>query len=185
MWTDWEAYTMRDRWKFYESRYPYFMTCTVVGWLPVFTRPTVVQIIADSWKYLQAKRGVTIYAYVVMENHLHWIAQMPDPGKDAGDFKSFTARTIIDHLIDKREAGLIDQLAYHKDRGKTDRPYQFWQEGSHPVGLETESMVRQKVEYIHDNPVRRGYVNDPAHWRYSSARNFAGHPAIIDIPTRW
>ena len=102
---------MRDRWKFYESKYPYFMTCTVVGWLPVLTRPSAVQIIFESWKYLQAHRGLTIFGYVVMENHLHWIARMPDPAADAGDFKSFTARKIIDLLHDRRECGVREEIA--------------------------------------------------------------------------
>src|SRR5947209_7956942 len=126
------AWPMRDRWKFYESRFPYFMTCTVVGWLPVFTRPAAVKVIADSWRFLQQNRGTIILGYVIMENHLHWIARMADPSKDAGDFKSFTARQIIDLLATKGEAGLLGQLAFHKDPKKTDGPYQLWQEGSHP-----------------------------------------------------
>jgi putative transposase len=176
---------MRDRWKFYESRFPYFMTCTVVGWLPVFTRPAAVQIIFDSWKYLQEKRGVIILGYVVLENHLHWIARMQDPGTDAGDFKSYTARRIIDLLLERRETTLLDQLARYKDPKKTDRPYQLWQDGSHPIQLQNEEMLRQKLEYAHNNPLKRGYVADPTHWLYSSARNYAHLPALIEIDTRW
>jgi putative transposase len=176
---------MRDRWRFYESRFPYFMACTVVGWLPVFTRPATVQVIADSWKYLQQKRDVAIFGYVVMENHLHWIARMPDPATDAGDFKSYTARRIIDLLVEKGEGGLLGQLECHKDRRKTDRPYQLWQEGSHPEQIQNEETLRQKLEYAHNNPVKRGYVADPAHWLYSSARNYAKLPALIEIDTRW
>jgi REP element-mobilizing transposase RayT len=176
---------MRDRWKFYESKYPYFMTCTVVGWLPVFTRTTAVRVIADSWKYLQEKRGVVIFGYVILENHLHWIARMPDPATDAGDFKSFTARKIIDLLLEMGEAGLLSQLEFHKDCRRTDRQYQLWQEGSHPEILQTEEVLRQKLEYTHNNPVTRGYVADPTHWLYSSARNYAKLSALIDIETRW
>lgn len=176
---------MRDRWKFYESRYPYFMTCPIVGWLPVFTRPAAAQIVFDSWKYLQANRGVIIFAYVILENHLHWIAKMPDPAKDAGDFKSFTARKIIDFLIERKETSLLEQLAQHKNELRLDRPFQLWQEGSHPVVVETTSMMEQKVTYIHSNPLRRGYVSDPTHWMYSSARNYAGLSAPIEIEKRW
>jgi REP element-mobilizing transposase RayT len=176
---------MRDRWKFYESRFPYFMTCTVVGWLPVFTRPAAVQIIADSWKYLQQKRDVVIFGYVIVENHLHWIAQMPDPAVDAGDFKSFTARRIIDLLRERNEAGLLDQLEHHKEPRKTDRQYQLWQEGSHPEQIQNEGMLWQKLEYMHNNPVKRGYVADPTHWLYSSARNYAKLPALIELNATW
>src|SRR5262245_1935450 len=176
---------MRDRWKFYETQTPYFMTCTVVGWLPVFTRPAAVQVIADSWRYLQKNRNVTIYGYVIVENHLHWIARMPDPPTDAGDFKSYTARRIIDLLIEKSEAGLLGQLEYYKDRRKTNRPYQLWQEGSHPQQIQNEEMLRQKLEYAHNNPVKRGYVADPTHWLYSSARNYAKLTALIEIEAQW
>ena len=176
---------MRDRWKFHDNRYPYFMTCTVVGWLPVFCRTAAVQIVADSWKYRQRERGVVIFGYVILENHLHWIARMRDPGTDVGDFKSFTARKVIDLLAEKRESGLLSQLALHKDPKKTDRPYQLWQDGSHPETLETESLLRQKLEYAHNNPLKRGYVADPTHWLYSSARNYAKLSSLIEIETRW
>src|SRR4051812_43738967 len=76
----------------------HFLTCTVAGWLPVFTRPTTVQMILDSWRFLQERQRLTVYGYVILENHLHLIASAPDLSKEIGDFKSFTARQIIDHL---------------------------------------------------------------------------------------
>ncbi len=75
----------------------------------------------------------------------------------------------------------MDLLAFHKARHKIDRVHQVWQEGSHPEQIQGEAMMRQKLEYIHNNPVARGYVDDPAHWRYSSARNYAGQAGLIEI----
>jgi len=46
-------------------------------------------------------------------------------------------------------------------------------------------MMKQKLEYIHNNPVERGYVDDPLHWRYSRARNYAGQPGLVDVVTDW
>ncbi len=46
-------------------------------------------------------------------------------------------------------------------------------------------MMRQKLDYIHYNPVRRGYVDDPVHWRYSSARNYAGLPGLLPVMMDW
>jgi len=68
---------------------------------------------------------------------------------------------------------------------KRDRKYQFWQEGNHPVLIQNEEVMRQKLEYIHNNPVRRGYVDDPTHWRYSSARNYAGQDAMLEVALTW
>ncbi len=65
---------------------------------------------------------------------------------------------------------LLQELQYYKLKHRTDQQHQLWQEGSHPEMIETEAMMWQKIEYIHNNPVRRGYVDDPIHWRYSSAR---------------
>jgi hypothetical protein len=80
---------------------------------------------------------------------------------------------------------LLDGLEYHKARHKTDRDFQLWQEGSHPQVIESETMLRQKLEYIHQNPVKRGYVSDPTHGRYSSARSYAGIESLVPISTDW
>ena len=76
-------------------------------------------------------------------------------------------------------------MEYHKARHKGDRPFQLWQEGSHPQHVHSDEMMVQKLDYMHDNPVKRGYVDDPTHWRYSSARNYAGLPGLIDVVTKW
>jgi len=88
----------RTRYRMFEDEYPYFMTDTLVGWLPVFAYPTFVQIVLESWRFLQRERGVRILGYVVLENHLHWIAVGNELSKHVGHFKSYTARNIIDGL---------------------------------------------------------------------------------------
>jgi hypothetical protein len=100
-------------------------------------------------------------------------------------FKSYTAGQIIDYLKDKDAYRVLEQLAWQKKRHKKDREYQLWQEGSHPQLIQGEQMMRQKIAYIHDNPVKRGYVDDPTHWRYSSARNYAGQTGLLDVTTQW
>ena len=175
----------RSRFRFGESPFPHFLTCTVVGWLPVFTRPETVQILLDSWRFLQDQGRLTLLGYVVLENHVHFIASAEDLAKQVGDFKSYTARRVIDHLIERHVRILLEGLEYHKARHKGDRAFQLWQEGSHPKVIETEAMLRQKLEYIHQNPVKRGYVSDPTHWRYSSARNYAKIEALAPVTTDW
>ena len=175
----------RSRYKIFETEYPYFLTCTVVGWLPVFTRPETVQIVLDSWRFLQDGGRLRLYGYVMLENHLHLIASSEDLGKEIGDFKSYTARRIIDHLGARGATTILEQLEWHKARHKIDRTYQLWQEGSHPQQVQNGEMMRQKLEYIHRNPLVRGYVDEPTHWRYSSARNYAGLPGLFPVVTNW
>ncbi len=175
----------RSRYKFGESAYPHFLTCTVVGWLPVFTRPETVQILLDSWTFLQDSGRIVLLGYVVLENHVHFIASGEKLPRAVADFKSYTARNVIDYLCARNVRTLLDQLEYHKVRHKADQTYQLWQEGSHPQRIESELVLRQKLDYLHENPVKRGYVSDPTHWRYSSARNYAGQQGLVDVTTDW
>jgi putative transposase len=175
----------RTRYKIYENAYPHFLTCTVTGWTPVFTRPETVDIILDSWKYLQQNIGMDIFGYVILDNHLHFISAAADLSDAVKRFKSFTARKLIDLLESRNIQNILRHLNFYKLHHKQDQDYQFWQEGSHPQMIENDEMMWQKLEYIHDNPVKRGYVDDPLHWRYSSARNYAGQIGLIDVATNW
>ena len=58
---------------------------------------------------------------------------------------------------------------------------ELWQEGSHPQQIQSDEIMVQKLEYIHANPIRRGYVDDAIHWRYSSARDYAGRAGLLRI----
>jgi REP element-mobilizing transposase RayT len=180
-----EVAMTRSRYRIYEDYYPYFLTCTVVGWLPVFTRSDTVQILYDSWRFLHDQGRLVLYGYVILENHLHLIASSADLSKEIGDFKSFTARRLIDYLEVNNARTLLKLLHFLKARHKTDRMYQFWQEGSHPQQIQNDEIMRQKLDYIHRNPVERGYVEEAVHWRHSSARNYAGLPGLFPVQTEW
>jgi REP element-mobilizing transposase RayT len=175
----------RTRYRIFDSDHPYFLTCTIVGWLPVFTRPEAVQILFDCWNFLRQKRDFKLYGYVVLENHLHLIASAPELANAVKSFKMFTARQILELLERHAAEVLLQQLCDHKLRHKTRSEYQVWQEGSQPKQIGDDAMMRQKLEYIHNNPVKRGYVDDPVHWRYSSARNYAGLTGLVDVVTDW
>src|SRR5262249_50381144 len=116
----------------FETEYPYFMTCTIVGWLPVFTRPEAVQVLFDSWKFLRQNRGFSLYGYVILENHLHLIASAPDLANAMKSFKMYTAGAIIELLERHAAEVLLRQLRAFKLRHKTKSEYQVWQEGSMP-----------------------------------------------------
>jgi putative transposase len=175
----------RSRYRICDNPHPHFLTCTVVGWAPVFTRPEIVEIVLDSWRFLQENGRLNLFGYVILENHLHLIASADDLAEEIGDFKSFTARQIIDLLKARQAHTLLESLTRNKAAHKTDRDYQLWQEGSHPQIIQDDEMMRQKLEYIHYNPVKRGYVDLPAHWRYSSARNYEGQPGLLPVITEW
>jgi len=100
-------------------------------------------------------------------------------------FKSYTAKKLLHYLDKNSVTTILEQLAFYKKAHKTDRAYQFWQEGVHPEWIQNEEMMRQKIEYIHRNPVERGYVDQAEHWRYSSARSYQGMDGMLEICKQW
>ena len=175
----------RSRYQFGDPKAVHFLTCTVVEWLPVFTRPQAVQIIFDTWRYQQQHNNLRLFGFVILENHLHAIAQADNLPKTWANFKSFSARKIIALLEQNHARPLLKRMAFAFKAKQADRHYQFWQEGSHPQVIEHDVVMRQKLDYIHNNPVKRGYVDLPEHWRWSSARNYKGQEGVMTVDRAW
>ncbi len=174
----------RSRYKIIHPEQAHFITLTVLHWIPVFTRPETVDILLDALKHL-SQDGLKVYAYVILENHCHLVVQSKALDRDIARYKSYTAKQIIQYLAKNNVKQILDQLAFYKKAHKDDRAYQFWQEGVHPELIQGDKMMRQKIEYIHHNPVKRGYVDVAEHWRYSSARNYLGQPGLLEVYTQW
>ena len=175
----------RSRYTIRETQAPHFLTCTVINWMPLFTRPETVNIILNALQYRQQHNGWKVYGYVILENHLHLVVQSEDLLAELPLFKSYTARQLIDYLKECHAERLLKQMAFFCKSHKHDREYQCWEEGSHPQLIQNEEMLRQKLDYIHFNPVKRGYVDKPEHWRYSSARNYAGMEGLMPVDMDW
>lgn len=175
----------RSRYRVLHGQYPHFVTATVNNWLPLFTRPETMNIVLDAWRFLQQESRFDIFGYVILENHLHLVARSEDLGRDVQRFKSYSAKEILHYLQAENAARLLRQLALFKRSHKTESTYQVWEEGSHPQIIAGEEVLRQKLDYIHQDPVKRGYVDLPEHWRYSSARNYAGQEGLIGVRKSW
>jgi REP element-mobilizing transposase RayT len=160
---------------------PYFLTCTVVNWLPLFGNPAIAEIVLGSLRFMHENGRLQVHGYVLMENHLHMVASSSDLEKEVGDFKSFTARKCIDWYRQHEKTWALKQLAFHKAPHKAGQQYQLWQEGYHPQLIYSEAVLINKLEYIHHNPVKRGYVDEAEYWRYSSARDYAGREGLVPI----
>ena len=175
----------RSRYRFLGNEAPYFLTMTINHWLPVFTRPETVDVILNSWRHLQQIHGLRIQGYVILENHLHLIGRSPGIDNDIQRFKSYTAKGLIEVLEAAGAHRLLGMLRLFKAAHKVQSTYQVWEEGSHPQRIDHEDVMRQKLDYVHYNPVKRGYVDLPEHWRWSSARNYLGQPGLIAVDTGW
>ena len=175
----------RSRYKIYEPTYPHFVTCTILNWLPIFTRKESVDIIIQSLKYLQKEENLRLYAYVILENHIHLIVQSDDIGKSMRHFKSFTAKELLKLLQKEKAEILLKQFRFYKKAHKKNKTYQIWQEGYQPKLIQTDSMMISKINYIHQNPVKRGYVDEAKHWRCSSARDYEDIKGLIEVERFW
>jgi putative transposase len=172
---------MRTRYKICESEPPYFITCTTVAWIPIFTRKSYFDILINTLNYCRQNKELKIFAYVVLDNHLHLIVDGDNLSKTIKEFKSYTAREIIQRAKEEEKDWLLSQLKFHKLEHKKESSYQVWQEGFHPKMITSEEMLAQKIEYIHYNPVRIGVVEKAEDWLYSSARNYLGLSVMLEI----
>jgi REP element-mobilizing transposase RayT len=172
---------MRSRYTIREPGVPYFITCTVVQWIPIFTRKPYFDILIDALSFCRQHKGLKIHAYVILDNHLHLVAAGPDLAATIRDFKSYTAKRLIAQLEQGQKTWVLNQLEYYKQPTKTRSDYQVWQEGFHPQQIISEEMLHQKIDYLHHNPVRIGVVERPEDWVYSSARDYAGGHSIMEV----
>ena len=162
---------MRSRYRVHHPDRAHFVTCTIVEWLPVFTSSACCDILVESFLHCRQNKRLKIYAWVILDNHFHAILAAPDLSAVLRDLKSFTARGILQQLPAEGRDWLLNQLRYYRG-GHKPNPYQVWQEGSHPQVIMDDATMLQKLGYLHNNPVKRGWVTAPEHWCYSSAHEW-------------
>jgi REP element-mobilizing transposase RayT len=166
--------------------YVYFLTLTVVDWVDVFTRPAYKHIIIDSLIYCQREKGLIIYSWCLMSNHLHVIAQAEEDSNLSDilrDFKKFTSKQIIKTMIDSHESRrewMLDRFRF-AGKFKKNVTYKFWQDGNEAKEIHTSEFLIQKLEYIHDNPVKADIVENACDYKYSSAINYSEEKGLIDV----
>ncbi|MBU4270465.1 MAG: transposase [Planctomycetes bacterium] len=159
-----------------DGGYAYFVTCSVVNKLPLLKKPIYRQIILDSLAYLREHKATQLNAFVVMSTHLHAVL-WPQNGIDMSDvlrdFKRHTSRTISREATKQGHDYHLQVFAAARSTFRSERAeYQVWQEGSHPEAIYDDDFARQKIEYIHNNPVKAGLVSKAEYWPYSSARAY-------------
>ena len=161
----------------------HFLTHTITGWADLFTRKELAEIIVNSLNFCIQSKGLEVYAWCLMPSHLHMIANSNKPDASLSDimrdFKKFTSKAIIDCIqttLESRKEWLIKLFAHGEGA------FQVWQEGMHPEELFTAKFTKQKLDYIHENPVAAGLVYEPQHYVYSSAIDYyTGQKGLVDV----
>ena len=173
-----------SRWKVYPGVELYFVTTTIVEWQYVFTSSEYFEVVIDGLRHCVARKGLHLHAFVIMPNHAHYILSAGE-GKNLSnvmrDFNTHTSREIT-RLLEVNNKSLLVVFATAADEEGRGNKYKVWQEGFHPIALESDDFIQQKLNYLHNNPVRKGYVDLPEHWMYSSARSYIlGDHSIIKV----
>ena len=165
----------------------YFLTFTVTDWVDVFTRRNYRDIIAESLAYCRKNKGLKLFAWCLMTNHIHMVCTTDPPFRMSDfvrDFKKFTAKAVLNDIKSLPESRRDWMLYRFEFAGKYDNrieKYRFWQDKSHPIELSTNEMIEQRINYIHENPVKTGLVGAAEDYLYSSARNYAGLSSVVEV----
>lgn len=172
-----------DRYKITDGACVYFVTFTVIDWLPVFIEEQPISVLIESLRYCITHKDLRIHSYVIMANHMH--AVVFDTNGDSNnlhqtlvDFRKYTGQNLANYVDGKYSKAISLVLRGEK---LEDRHRRFWQSGWHPEEIFSNKFLEQKVNYLHDNPCRKGLVRHPQDWRYSSAA-FWLDGSSVDLP---
>lgn len=179
---------MSRKYKFYKPDGVYFVSFATVNWIDVFTRRVYKEIIVESLNYCIREKGLAVYAWVIMSNHVHLvIAAKSGVLEDImRDLKRHTSKAILNEIeANPQESRKEWMLWMFKRAGKkncNNSIYQFWQQHNQPEELGREAFaIDRAIAYIHDNPVRAGFVDQAEDYSYSSAIDFAGSKGRVNI----
>lgn len=166
---------------------PYFLTLTVVDWVDVFSRPKYKHIIVDSLNFCIENKGLIVYSWCLMTNHLHLIARAKEGNVLSDvirDFKKFTSREIaaaIQTAEESRKNWMLNRFEFAGRYNRKIKDYKFWQDRNAPKEIITAGFLQQKLDYIHQNPVVAEIVQEPEAYLYSSARDYANIPGLVKV----
>lgn len=178
---------MSSNYKFHNPKGLYFATFTVVEWLDVFTRNIYKDILLESLAYCQKEKGMEIYSWVIMTNHVHLvfrsIGEVP-PEQILGDFKRHTSKAIVKAIKENQKESrrdlLLEVFKRNGNKKSNVQNNQFWQHGNHPIEIWSNHIIARKINYIHNNPTRQGFVLRGQDYVHSSASDYVGRKGPLD-----
>ena len=165
----------------------YFITFATVAWVDVFTRRDYKDIVVDSLRFCQKEKGLLLFAWVIMSNHMHLIARGAE-GHDISaiirDFKKFTSKAIVQWIQEgpeSRKDWLLRHMANRASQVKRVKEFKFWEDGNHAILLDTADKWAQRMNYLHNNPVTAGLVREAEDYVFSSACDYSGGSGLVKV----
>lgn len=174
---------MSRKYKFHNPEGYYFVTFAVRHWVDVFTRPLYKDILVRNLRYCCKHKGLQLAAWCIMTNHIHLVMRASDgilPQDVLRDYKRFTSKAIVrairDNPRESRKEWMLN-LFWNEEK----QSFRFWRGDNQPIELWSNTVIDQKINYIHNNPVKEQIVSSAMDYVYSSARSFAGKKGLIDL----
>lgn len=147
----------------------YYLTSVAHNRLPIFRTDIIRQIVCDSLNEARNSGQIKIFAYVIMPDHVHLIT---DSNREIADVLKFingiSAKRVLDHLKEKNYQSSLEKLRQEVKR--KGHKYSVWQHHPNAFRITGEQTLMEKVNYIHQNPVRAGLVERPEDYKFSSFR---------------
>lgn len=178
---------MSRNYKFYNPEGLYFISFAVVGWLDVFIRNEYKDLFIESLTYCQKEKGLEIHAWCIMSSHVHLVFRSikgQKPELLIGDLKRFTSKSIVKAIQENpRESRKEFLLEYFKNEGEKSSNvtnYQFWRHDNKPIELWSNKVIKQKIDYVHNNPIEAGLVYKAEDYVYSSATDYTDLKGLVD-----
>lgn len=172
---------MSRKYKFHNPEGVYFVSFAVQSWVDIFTRNEYKNILVENLEYCQIHKGLEIFAWCIMTNHLHLVIRAKEEvllQNILRDYKKFTSKAIIqainENIQESRKDWLLEQF-------KTPEGIRFWRGDNKPIELWSNKVIDQKIDYIHQNPVEEGIVFKAEDYVYSSAADYVGEYGLLEV----
>ena len=180
---------MSIKYKFHDPGAIYFVSFAVVGWIDVFTRSVYSDLLLESLTYCRKEKGLNLHAWVIMSNHVHLIVSsregylLSDIMRDLKKYSSFRiVKEIRESTIESRKEWMLYLFAKAGQQNSNNKNFQFWRQDNHPIELDPHlNMFEERIDYLHNNPVKAGWVTNASDYLYSSAIDYEGGKGLIEI----
>lgn len=178
---------MSTKYKFKDQDKAYFVSFATVNWIDVFTRNEYREIMIDSLRFCQKEKGLILYGWCLMTNHVHLLmgTQGEPMEKIMMNLKRFTShemrRAIQAQPTESRKEWMLWMMERAGKKNRNNLDWQFWQQDNRPIEVCHPDLLQQKLDYIHNNPVKAGFVFRPEDYPWSSAIDYAGGKGMLDV----
>jgi len=178
---------MSRKYKFRDPEAVYFVSFATINWIDVFTRRVYKDIVVDSINYCIENKGLIVYGWVIMSNHVHLIQESTgEPLQNImRDLKKHTAKEIIkaieENPRESRKEWMLWMMERAGQKNANNKKYQLWQQHNQPLVLSNPIAFEQKLNYIHENPIKAGWIESEEEYLYSSAKDYSEQKGLVKV----